>query len=213
LVRKTLSSRLESNQNIFENSFYIYCEGKNTEPAYFRSFNIDKETTKIEVVGLGRSRTALVEKVIELTENIDKEEVTQIWVVFDRDVRYTDLEEGNKDFNNAIKLANKNNIKCAYSNDCFELWFILHDEYLPSALHRNQFYEKLSERLNCKYEEDGKSIDFAKSLYGIYENRIQTAIKNAEKLHKSHSDKEYCHQNPCTTVYQLVEELNKNIRK
>ncbi len=73
-----------------QNSFLIYCEGENTEPEYFKSFNIDIETTKVEVIGLGRSRTALIEKIIELVEKENGSD-QQIWAVFDRDVSYTSL--------------------------------------------------------------------------------------------------------------------------
>ncbi len=110
-------------------------------------------------------------------------------------------------------MAEENNIKCAYSNDCFELWFILHREYAQNEHHRTHYYDKLSEWLNINYVKDGKGKDFAKSLYHIFDHQIEIALKNAEKLHKSHIDKEFHQQNPCTTVYKLVEELRKNLRK
>ena len=195
-----------------KNTFLIYCEGKNTEPEYFKSFPVTTET-EVKATGLGRSRTALVEKVIELIGEIEKDENRQIWVVFDRDVKYENQIQGNEDFNNAIKLATQSGIKCAYSNDCFELWFVLHDEYLQSALHRNLLYDKLSNKLIPNYEEDGKGKEFAQSLYPLFLDRIPFAIQNAKRLHKSHKGKEFHLQNPCTTVYQLVEALNENLRK
>jgi hypothetical protein len=215
-VKNTASSKRQNavrpERNIaIKNTFLIYCEGENTEPEYFKSFPV-RTDTDVKVIGLGRSRTALVEKVIELIHKIDKDDDQQIWVVFDRDVR-PDVKQGNKDFNDAITLANNHNIKCAYSNDCFELWFLLHYDYLESALHRNLIYEKLSDKLGFNYEKAGKSKDFVKRLYSLFSDRMSNAIKNAQKLHKSHSNKEYCNQNPCTTVYQLVEALNENLRK
>ena len=132
---------------------------------------------------------------------------------FDRDVKYENQIQGNEDFNNAIKLATQSGIKCAYSNDCFELWFVLHDEYLESALHRNLLYDKLSNKLIPNYEEDGKGKEFAQSLYPLFLDRIPFAIQNAKRLHKSHKGKEFHLQNPCTMVYQLVEALNENLRK
>ena len=215
-VKNTASNRRQNavrpERNItIKNTFLIYCEGENTEPEYFKSFPVRTETD-VKVIGLGRSRTALVEKVIELIHKIDKDDTQQIWVVFDRDVR-PDVKQGNKDFNDAINLANQNGIKCAYSNDCFELWFLLHYDYLESALLRNQIYDKLSDRFGFNYEKAGKNKDFAKSLYPMFLDRLPFALRNAERLHLSHSDKEYHLQNPCTTVYKLVEALNKNLRK
>jgi RloB-like protein len=208
--RRQYANRPERNIAI-KNTFLIYCEGENTEPEYFKSFPV-RTDTDVKVIGLGRSRTALVEKVIEFIDKIERDDNQQIWVVFDRDVR-PDVKQGNKDFNDAITLASKNGIKCAYSNDCFELWFLLHYDYLESALHRNQIYEKLSDKLGFNYEKAGKSKDFVIGLYSLFSDEISNAIRNAKKLHKSHSDKEYHLQNPCTTVYQLVEALNENLRK
>ena len=47
------------------NLFRIYCEGENTEPEYFKSFAVNTET-KVDAIGLARSKTALVTKAIEL---------------------------------------------------------------------------------------------------------------------------------------------------
>lgn len=204
---------LRSERDIsIKNTFLIYCEGENTEPEYFKSFPVTTET-KVEAIGLGRSRTALVEKVLELISDIEKDEQQQIWVVFDRDIKYENKEQEDQDFNEAISLANKNGIKCTYSNDCFELWFILHDEYIESAMHRTQIYDKLSVKLGCNYEKDGKGKYFAKSLYAMFLDRLPFALRNAKRLHLSHSDKEYHLQNPCTTVYQLVDALIENFKK
>ncbi len=193
------------------NTFLIYCEGLNTEPEYFNSFPIMPEA---KAIGLSRSGVSLVEKVIELIEKQkEKDPDQQIWVVFDRDVRYSDGKKGNADFNKAIKLAYEKGLKCAYSNDCFELWFVLHREYQQSALNRTQYYEKLSKWLAVNYEKDGKGKVFAKSLYSKFEHQIEIALKNAEKLYDSHNDREFHQQNPCTTVYKLVEELRKNLRR
>lgn len=193
-------------------TFLIYCEGVNTEPEYFKSFPVTTETD-VKPIGLGMSRTALVEKVLELIAMIEKDSDQEIWVVFDRDVKYDNRDQGDKDFNNALNLAKNNGIKCAYSNDCFELWFILHDDYVETAFYRTQIYDKLSKKFDFNYEKDGKGKDFAESLYHTFLDKLPYAIRNAKRLHTFHSDKEYHLQNPCTTVYELVEALNENLRK
>jgi hypothetical protein len=208
---KKQSSARPARNIAIRSTFLIYCEGINTEPEYFNSFPIIPEAN---AKGLSRSGLSLVEKVIELLEKQkEKDPDQQVWVVFDRDIRYSDGKKGDANFNKAIKLAHEKGIKCAYSNDCFELWFILHREYQQSALNRIQYYEKLSKWLNINYTKDGKGKDLAKNLYQMFESQLETAINNAEKLHKSHGDTEFNRQNPCTTVYQLVEELRKNLRK
>ncbi len=211
-AKRQYASRSETSNRTIKNTFLIYCEGENTEPEYFKSFPVTTDT-KVEAIGLGMSKTALVEKVIDLVKDLEKDNEQQIWVVFDRDVQYENSQQGHQDFNKAIRLAHENEIKCAYSNDCFEIWFVLHYEYLTSALHRTHVYEKLSKKLNCSYEKEGKDINYARSLYGIFLQNIEIAINNARKLHKLNINLDYHEQNPCTTVYELVEELNKVIRK
>ncbi|WP_372776773.1 hypothetical protein [Mangrovibacterium sp.] len=63
-VRQMPQDRELKNLDI-RNLFRIYCEGENTEPEYFKSFPVNTET-KVEAIGIGRSKTALVEKALEL---------------------------------------------------------------------------------------------------------------------------------------------------
>ncbi|CAD5972076.1 RloB family protein [Planktothrix agardhii] len=204
----------------------IVCEGQETEPNYFNSLykNLNKIHLYIQVKGAGRVTLSLVEKAIEL-KNEDGE-YNEVWCVFDRDFKSENNNQQN--FNRAIALALKENIRLAISNDAFELWYLLHYEYYTSATHRNNLSQKLEERLGKKYE---KNLD----LYEQYlKQRQQTAIKNAENLWKDTSsdttkaiyfDKQHpenfpeitdqlIHEftrkhniNPSTTVYSLVQRL------
>lgn len=213
---RQMTNKRELGRREIRNLFHIFCEGESTEPEYFKSFPINTET-KVTAIGLGRSKIALVEKTIELLtkEGLMKRQANfdpdrQLWVVFDYDIRGDVNESG--DFNSAIDLAQKKGIRVAYSNDSFELWFVLHNQYQTAAVTRKQYYNILSSTLNCNYEDDGKTKAFAQSLYQIFLPNQPCAIQNAKRLHQSKINDSYCDQNPCTTVYQLVEELNKCIR-
>jgi len=211
-AKRQLTTKRERRERNIRNLFRIYCEGENTEPEYFKSFPVNTET-EVFAIGLGRSRTALVEKVIELLEeggflkgqaNYDKDR--QLWCVFDFD---ENEETGTReDFNNAIELAHRHDLKVAYSNDAFELWLVLHYQYIDSALTRYEYYEILSKQMNLNYEKEGKTKAFAKTLYWLLLEKQPKAIKHAEDLHNLQEDQNYCDQNPCTTVYKLVEALN-----
>lgn len=213
--RPSTSKRELGNREI-RNLFHIYCEGENTETEYFKSFPVNTET-RVEAIGLGISKTALVEKTIEL---LGKEKLLkgqskydadrQLWVVFDYDI--DDKKTLDKDFNNAIQLAIRKGIRVAYSNDSFELWFVLHYQYQTAAATRFDYYRMLSEKLNCNYEEDGKTKAFSKSLYALFLKDQPKAIQNARRLYEEKKLETFSNQNPCTTVFQLVEELNKCIR-
>ena len=94
-----------------------------------------------------------------------------------------------------------------------ELWLVLHDRFLDSALHRTQFYEILKKKLGYNYERYGKEKAYAKKLYAFFEKLQPQALTYAAKLHKKQSHLKPSQQNPCTLVYELVNELNKCLRK
>ena len=52
-------------------------------------------------------------------------------MVFDKD-DYPDFDE-------AIELAKKNGFEVAYSNQAFELWFLLHFKKYSGKLHRREY--------------------------------------------------------------------------
>ncbi len=192
-----------------EKRFLIVCEGQNTEPEYFMSFPVEKAI--ITSFGLGSSKTKLVELVIELRKKHKQEEV---WVVFDMDIQRENADQIKADYENAIALAESKNIKVAYSNDAFELWFLLHYQYFDNQWTRYEYYDKLSELWACNYEKMGKNIAFAKTIYKRLEedenaNQAQ-AISRAEKLLENQEDVNYAEKNPATNVHSLVKELNKH---
>ena len=179
----------------------IYTEGKKTEPNYFNAIKDELKRNEIEIIvdGRGDHTLSLVEWVINKKENErnDPAFVTEWWVVFDKDEHL--------DFNHAIELAEKNKIQVAYSNECFELWFILHFEYLQTAINRKAFNTKLTKLLSRKYEKNS-------NIYSIIKEKEAFAIKNAKKLEEMHLSENRVNQalrNPSTTVYKLVERMRK----
>lgn len=215
-IRQETSKRPTRDLSI-RNLFRIFCEGENTEPEYFKSFPVNTET-KVDAIGLARSKSSLVEKTIELLTKdkmlpkmTDFDEDRQLWVVFDYDTKGDANEE--QDFNKAVNLAQRKGIKVAYSNDSFELWFLLHYQYQTAALTRHEYYKFLSDNLGCNYEKEGKAKEFSSSLYYMLLGTQTTAIQNARRLYAEKSQEVYSKQNPCTTVHLLVEELNKCLKE
>jgi hypothetical protein len=86
----------------------IVCEGERTEPAYFGSFRVPKDIVSISVRGLGYNTVSLVQEAIKLKSN---EDYDQVWCVFDRDSFPV------QNFNNALQIAERNDIRVAYSNE------------------------------------------------------------------------------------------------
>lgn len=188
----------------------IVCEGQ-TEELYFKSFEV--LGVRVDAVNLGgQSKLKLVEQT-ELIQNEERRD--EVWCVFDMDVKRGAAEFS--DFDNAIERAKILGYKVAYSNDAFELWFYLHFEYTDAENLRTFYYEELGKRLGLNYEKDGKRYDFCKKLYAILETHEQSsqtrAIDRARKLFEERSELPYHQQNPVTLVFELVEELNRNLRR
>ena len=113
----------------------IVCEDENTEPAYFKQFEdlfedlLPEETVYVKRVGTGRNSLGVVNAAIaertRIYEENNHREIDETWVVFDKD----DLDQtpGNRhNFESALTLSKERDIQVAYSNECFELWLLLH---------------------------------------------------------------------------------------
>ena len=175
--------------------FLIVCEGKKTEPQYFKQFRATGLV--VEVDGVGKNTLGLVE---EAKKRRMDDEYDQVWCVFDKD----DFPIEN--FEKAIQKAHENNIHVAYSNQAFELWYVLHFEYLNSAIDRKAYMKKLNNYLGFEYKKNNPDT------YQILLCKIDVAIKNAERLmqeyHPSHPGKD----DPSTNVYQLVIALREQAK-
>lgn len=181
-------------------SFLIVCEGENTEPDYFKAFRMTTATVK--AVGEAMNTISLVTKAINIreAEKRKKRFYDQCWVVFDKD------DYPNNDFNQAIKLAEKNGFKVAYSNQAFEYWFLLHFNRYTGAIHRNQYKDMLEKLIGMPYIKDE---GFGAMMYNLLLARQKTAIQNAITVLAEISHGNPAEEESSTTVHGLVIELNK----
>ncbi len=183
-------------------SILIVCEGE-TEEAYFKAFKktFRISSVNVEILSMGKEAVTLVEKTVRKIRRMKKERKTydQVWCVFDKD----DLGRGNFTF--ALKTARKNGFMTAYSNEAFELWYLLHYQYVDAAVSRGQYGPKLSKLIQREYRKP------AKYMFEILSENQDRAIKNAEKLLNSYPYKDPDKNNPSTTVQELVKELNKYV--
>ncbi|MFM8310051.1 MAG: RloB family protein [Microcystis aeruginosa] len=190
--------------------FLIVCEGEKTEVNYFKAFDVPKKI-EVTVRGEGKNSLSLVNKAIQIIDNLKKDDsFDQIWCVFDKD------NCSKEQFNQAERLAKEQNIKIAYSNEAFEIWFILHFQYLDIATSRSEYLTILTKQMK-KYGLLNKKEKYAKNREDMYEKLKPyqtTAITNAAKLiqDRDEAKKHPFDANPSTTVQELVQELNINSR-
>ncbi len=183
-------------------TFLIFCEGK-TEKDYFDS--IPKRGKNITVKGIGKGTSELFKKAKNLSKEFErKNDITfdEKWLVFDKD----DFD----DFDDAINDAQKEGFEVAYSNPCFEIWFLLHFQYIDSSLNSNAICDKVCKLIGnpCQRCEDIKSRI---NMYEILsEDQLSEAIKHAEKLLSKFANVSPSKSNPSTRVHLLVGALKAN---
>lgn len=191
-------------------NFLIVCEGEKTEVNYFKAFTVPKKI-EVRVKGEGKNSLSLVNKAIQIIDNLKQDDsFDQIWCIFDKD------NCSKEQFNQAEGLAKQKNIKIAYSNEAFEIWFILHFQYLDIATSRSEYLTILTNQMQ-KYGLLNKKEKYAKNREDMYEKLKPyqtTAITNAAKLiqDRDEAKKHPFDANPSTTVQELVQELNINSR-
>ena len=181
-------------------SFLIVCEGEKTEPDYFKAFRMTAATVK--AVGEAMNTMTLVNKAISIREadKAKKRFYDQCWVVFDKD------DFPAKDFNQAIKYAEKNGFQVAYSNQAFEYWFLLHFNLYQGPIHRNQYKNMLEKLIGMPYS---KTEGSGAVMYNLLLVRQGQAIKNSETVLAEISHDNPAEEESSTTVHKLVKELNK----
>lgn len=193
--------------------FLIVCEGEKTEPNYFKSFktNIKSFVYTIDTFGEATNTKDLVRRTIAARDK-SSQKYDSVWAVFDKD------SFSSNNFNGAIALADNNDIKVGWTNEAFELWYLLHFQYRNTAMSRNDYKSAIEEEVNAKiialskgkkpkkfvYEKNSKDMFAVLEKYG----NQQEAIKNAEKLIANQNCTNYAIHNPCTRIHLLVQELN-----
>ena len=190
----------------------IVCEGQ-TEKLYFEAFPVLGVT--VRAIDLqGQTKQKLVQSTIEIVTSIDDKDL-EVWCVFDMDKKRGTDEFA--DFDNAITKALNLGYKVAYSNDAFELWFYLHYNFTESQHLRTYYYRELGKIFGINYVKDGKKYAFCLKIYDILKNdkdsSQEKAIERARQLFEQQENLPYHQQNPNTKVFELVEELNRNLKR
>ena len=128
--------------------FILFCEGRNTEPAYFSAIKNVWTSALVSIEsrrGVGVPITIAQEALkFAKSEGLARgtrrrrnlfEKGDEVWVVFDRD-EHERYEE-------AVNLCETNGIGVARSNPCFEVWLILHEQDYDRPDDRHQVQREL----------------------------------------------------------------------
>lgn len=110
-------------------------------------------SVRVEIHGTGTNTCSLV----EWTENFiagkprfDRPDL--VWCVFDVD------SFPKENFKRVLDRANQNKYRVAWSNECFEIWYLLHFDYFDAGVDRDTYGERLTDRLGSRYEKNRDDI-------------------------------------------------------
>jgi len=202
LARRKRTRSLKARRSKFSDqqiTVLIVCEGEKTEPQYFKHWWRECKrsvSANIEIISddaCGTDAKSIVEYAKDKKAIFDYDE---IWCVFDRDENPPDKLKA------ALNQARDNDLNIAFSNPCFELWFLLHFQDQTAHIERDQAERTLRRKYIKGYE---KSLD----VYGTILPGQAGAIARARDLRKLHHDNgNDKRSNPSTTADKLVRYLN-----
>lgn len=185
----------------------IVCEAEKTEPEYLhalrRAHGLGKPQVRIvpgRQGGLslgGTVRYAKEERQRELQRGLNFDSV---WCVFD--------DDGRPNAGDALRRARDGGIRIAYSNPCFELWYVLHFEDHARSVDSRVVIHRLRELI----PHYSKSECPEKALESGRFDAIRRA-KELREYHRRNGNPET--HNPSTTVDELVhflETLSRPVR-
>lgn len=203
------SGRKNNNKSNFYR-FFIACEGKKTEVNYFKSLiNTMSHVIELDkgyVQGFGMSEKALLDIADKIKKELERKnnfEFDSAWIVFDKDNFKSDL------FNAAIYESKNKGFKSAWTNEAFELWYLLHFNYVNTGMSRDQYGKKLTEIIKGKGEKGFKYKKNDEHIYRLLQKygNEREAIRYAQNLRKEFNNQKYAEHNPCTWVDELVKEI------
>ena len=176
-------------------TFLIFCEGEASEPDYIKGLKKLPEIRQSTSIGIeidpdqGVPLT-LVERAVQRKE-VDHE-IDEYWCIFD-----VEWPRHHPNLDKARELAATHGIQLAISNPCFEIWLLLHFDYVsgfvdtPSAESRSRHKEGRS----------GKRLDASK-----YMPLRREAVKHAAMLEAKHKGDgtKFPDNNPSSSMYKLM---------
>lgn len=194
-----------SNKYQARNKFYILTNGEQTEKNYFELLKTKHSIYDVKVEFINADPLGLVEYAIR-----NFKDANQVWCVFDIDNSYKDNR-----LVPALKKAEDNSIKIAYSNMAFEVWLISHFERCEKELQIKDYPVILN-----KYLKD-KGVTYSKTdkelLKKYFIPLSKDAVQNAKVVYQTRvkNFREVCpnerlpiwNWNSSTDVFKLVEAL------
>jgi hypothetical protein len=210
-MAKRVFARLERREAFKEpkRTFFIFSEGKNTEPEYLRAIHnlYPKAIIAIEVEPAAGAPQTIERKAIakkkEISERAEEDSFSkndQVWAVFDRDEHDKYLQ--------SVNNCESNGIGVARSNPCFELWLILHEGDYDKACTRQQVQVDLG-KVRKEYNRKSGKLPDCKEMVA----RVEAAEKRAAKQIQRREADGNPHGAPSTTFGELTKAIREAVNE
>ena len=184
--------------------YIIVTDTKETEQNYFYGLrdSIPRDLQGKIVIKVSKAKTDELVEEAKVLRSLQPQ-YCEPWIVFDRDQV--------KDFDTIISKAEENNINVGWSNPCIEIWFNAYFGSMPTYMDSVKCCKGFSRVFKTNsgqyYRKSDKTI--FKKLNSVGDEKV--AIEIAKKKHSDwlrDGVSVPSNMNPCTTLYQLVDEIN-----
>ena len=192
-------------------NIYIFAEGS-TEKIYLEHYEnikrgiyiIPVDTEHTDALGIVKQAKAFIDK-----NEVDIELGDRCYCVFDSDPK------SNTQIKTAFDLLRgykHKGLECIFSNPSFEIWFVLHYRKAPYGKNATEIKKLVRELVSGRVADYKETTDIFDELI----DKRETALAEAEKLHKSQSEVHkdvFSHEcNPYTNIFEFVNYL-KDVKK
>ena len=209
--KRWMSPRKDGTRKIKIPYHLVVTEGTKTEPNYF--FGLKNavngkdglEKVHLEISGEGMNTVSLMARAKQLARSAGNP-YQHIWIVYDKD----DFPAEN--FNSVVDLcrtateeSGETEYHAIWSNQCVELWFLLHFSYFHSDISRDEYYPKLTqhlEKISCGGYRKNRD-----DIFTVLLPKLPDAIKNAEKLECDNIGKSPALSAPGTQLHTMMKEF------
>ncbi|MFF6993736.1 RloB family protein [Streptomyces sp. NPDC008313] len=168
----------------------VVCGARNTEPAYLRGLlaSVDNRAVSVKIKVCDQDPVSVVRHTVTERDRADGH-YHQAWCVLDVD-EFAHLEE-------ALRLAETEDVQVALSNPCFELWLLLHHREHTASVAGYQQAKRHLVTHHPAYSKVAREFDF-----GRYREGWRDAVERARKLARQGEEAK---TNPSSGMWRLVE--------
>lgn len=163
-----------------------------------------RDRIQLKVEGIGDNTVNLLMKVRQYVQNYGIV-FKHVWIVYDTD----DFPAENIDM--VAQLCKEYSAQgetiyhAVWSNQCVELWYLLHFMYMDTDIDRSRYWPKLSDWM--KNIGAGGYEKNRPDMYEVLQPYMDIAIANAKRLDKQNEGRKPSESAPGTKIYELVEML------